>query len=63
MCLFEVNHLRSDKPLYEQGCILLPHLAGLGSLWASYTSSRRLYLVSVNWLLCYVPFMELFVGP
>ena len=29
MCLFEVNHLRSDKPLYEQGCILLPHLAGL----------------------------------
>ena len=30
MCLFEVNHLRSDKPLYEQGCILLPHLAGLG---------------------------------
>ena len=32
MCLFEVNHLRSDKPLYEQGCILLPHLALLGAL-------------------------------
>ena len=30
MCLFEVNHLRSDKPLYAQGCILLPHLASLG---------------------------------
>ena len=30
MCLFEVNHLRGDKPLYEQGCILLPHLASLG---------------------------------
>ena len=30
--MFEVNHLRSDKPLYEQGCILLPHLALLGAL-------------------------------
>jgi len=28
MSLFEVNHLRG--PLYEQGCILLPHLASLG---------------------------------
>ena len=23
MCLFEVNHLRGDKPLYEQGCNLV----------------------------------------
>ena len=30
MCLFEVNHLRGDKPLYEQGRIFLPHLATLG---------------------------------
>ena len=30
MCLFEVNHLRGDKPLSAQGCIWLPHLATLG---------------------------------
>ena len=30
MCLFEVNHLRGGKPLSEQGCIWLPHLATLG---------------------------------
>ena len=30
MCLFEVGHLRLDKPLYEQGFILLPHLTSLG---------------------------------
>ena len=30
MCLLEVNHLRGDKPLYEQGRIFLPHLATLG---------------------------------
>lgn len=26
MCLFEVSHYVSEKPLYEQGFILLPHL-------------------------------------
>jgi len=30
MCLFEVAHFVPEKPLYEQGLILLPHLAGLG---------------------------------
>ena len=30
MCLFEVAHFIPEKPLYEQGCILLPHLATLG---------------------------------
>jgi hypothetical protein len=32
MTLFEVAHYIPEKPLYEQGCILLPHLATLG--WA-----------------------------
>ncbi|NEP01618.1 MAG: photosystem II reaction center protein CP43 [Symploca sp. SIO2E9] len=30
MTLFEVAHFIPEKPLYEQGCILLPHLATLG---------------------------------
>ena len=30
MTLFEVSHLNTNLPLYEQGCILLPHLASLG---------------------------------
>jgi photosystem II CP43 chlorophyll apoprotein len=30
MTLFEVAHFVPDKPLYEQGAILLPHLATLG---------------------------------
>jgi len=30
MTLFEVAHYIPEKPLYEQGCILLPHLATLG---------------------------------
>ena len=30
MCLFEVAHYIPEKPLYEQGCILIPHLAVLG---------------------------------
>ena len=29
MCLFEVSHYILEKPLYEQGFILLPHLAAL----------------------------------
>jgi photosystem II CP43 chlorophyll apoprotein len=30
MTLFEVSHLDTQLPLYEQGCILLPHVASLG---------------------------------
>ena len=30
MTLFEVAHYVPEKPFYEQGCILLPHLATLG---------------------------------
>ncbi|MGB0560537.1 MAG: photosystem II reaction center protein CP43 [Spirulinaceae cyanobacterium] len=30
MTLFEVAHFTTDKPIYEQGCILIPHLATLG---------------------------------
>ena len=30
MVLFETGHLRTDQPLYEQGCILIPHLTTLG---------------------------------
>ena len=29
MTLFEVSHFIPEKPLYEQGCILLQHLARL----------------------------------
>ena len=30
MCLFEVAHFETSKPMYEQGLILLPHLAAQG---------------------------------
>ena len=30
MSLFEVSHYVQEKPLYEQGLILIPHLATLG---------------------------------
>jgi photosystem II CP43 chlorophyll apoprotein len=30
MCLFEVAHFTPEKPMYEQGFILLPHIATLG---------------------------------
>jgi hypothetical protein len=40
MNLFEVAHFVPEKPMYEQGLILLPHLATLG-----YGSLRRCYHV------------------
>lgn len=30
MLLFEVAHYIPEKPMYEQGCILMPHIASLG---------------------------------
>jgi len=30
MTLFEVSHLDTQLPMYEQGFILLPHVASLG---------------------------------
>jgi photosystem II CP43 chlorophyll apoprotein len=33
MNLFEVAHFIPEKPMYEQGLILLPHLATLGYVW------------------------------
>ena len=30
MTLFEVSHYVPEKPMYEQGAILIPHLATLG---------------------------------
>ncbi|MEO1636657.1 MAG: Photosystem II reaction center protein, partial [Cyanobacteria bacterium J06631_9] len=30
MLLFEVSHYSLYKPMYEQGCILMPHIATLG---------------------------------
>ena len=30
MTLFEVAHYIPEKPLYEQGCICIPHLTTLG---------------------------------
>ena len=30
MTLFEVSHFVPEKPMYEQGAILIPHLATLG---------------------------------
>ena len=30
MCLFELSHFVREKPMYEQGFILMPHLASLG---------------------------------
>jgi photosystem II CP43 chlorophyll apoprotein len=29
MALFELSHFAQEKPFYEQGSILLPHLATL----------------------------------
>ena len=34
MTLFELSHFVQEKPLYEQGFILLPHLATLAFLYS-----------------------------
>ena len=33
MNLFEVTYFLLEKPMYEQGLILFPHLATLGWMW------------------------------
>ena len=48
MTLFEVSHYIPEKPLYEQGCILLQHLATLG--WAAMCYNVCV-VVAVPWLI------------
>lgn len=55
MNLFEVAHFVPEKPMYEQGLILLPHLATLGwgrSWWGSYRhlSILCIWSTSLNFL-------------
>ncbi|CAN1864589.1 Photosystem II CP43 reaction center protein [Linum perenne] len=55
MNLFEVAHFVPEKPMYEQGLILLPHLATLGwgiGRWRSYRHLPILCLwrTSLNFL-------------
>lgn len=56
MNLFEVAHFVPEKPMYEQGLILLPHLATLGwggrSWWGGYRylSILCVWSTSLNFL-------------
>ena len=53
MTLFEVSHLVLDKPLYEQGFILLPDLATLGFRITSILGSHLLIFGVASLLVVY----------
>ena len=59
MSLFELSHFIPEKPLYEQGFILLPHLATLGGNLYSHFHNKHLtshlcwYPSSGRYLSCY----------
>ena len=48
MYLFELSHFIPEKPLYEQGFILLPHLATLGGNLYSHFIISILHLISAG---------------
>ena len=48
MSLFELSHFIPEKPLYEQGFILLPHLATLGGNLYSHFIISILHLISAG---------------
>jgi photosystem II CP43 chlorophyll apoprotein len=52
MNLFEVAHFVPEKPIYEQGLILLPHLASLG---------YGLVLVEKYWIHFHILFLVSFI--
>ena len=60
MNLFEVAHFVPEKPMYEQGLILLPHLATLG--WGVGPGGRNLSLLDGEYMLIeiYVHLVTLF---
>uniref|UniRef100_A0A1Y3BYH2 Putative photosystem antenna protein-like protein n=1 Tax=Helianthus annuus TaxID=4232 RepID=A0A1Y3BYH2_HELAN len=47
MNLFEVAHFVPEKPMYEQGLILLPHLATLG--WGRSWGKLRYFSILCIW--------------
>ena len=55
MALFELSHFLEEKPLYEQGQILVPHLATLGfsiGPGGSITSIYSYFVTSALHLIC-----------
>ena len=55
MTLFELSHFVEEKPLYEQGFILLPHLATLGfsiGPGGEITDIYSYFVISVLHLIC-----------
>jgi photosystem II CP43 chlorophyll apoprotein len=55
MCLFEISHFVCDKPLYEQGFIILAHLGSLELRIEVSGETRTTYpyfIISVLHLIC-----------